>query len=233
MDRVRVKSFIIAYIIIFLYAYIFFEKLILAILMAFFASFKLYSIVYDYLTRLNFKNKRIMFREFLDLLNSNLISGQNLYQALENTRLELKNLFSIDSEIVILIEKVLENINNGFSMEDALSDFKTNINLEEANIFIDSLLISLKSGINVSEVTYNAKEILNENISLELELSTITDNAKKEFLIMCILPMFVMVMLRMNNPGKLTYTDYLIRFPIFFLILISFYFGNKIVNKEI
>ena len=233
MDRVKMKSFIITYIIIFLYAYIFFEKIILALLIAFFATFKLYTIVYEYLTRLNFKNKRIMFREFLDILNSNLISGQNLYQALDNTRLELKNLFSIDSEIVILTEKVLEDINNGFSMEDALLDFKNNINLEEANIFIDSLLISLESGINVSEVTYNAKEILNENISLELELSTITDNAKKEFLIMCILPMFVMVILRMNNPGKLTYIDYLIRFPIFNLILLSFYFGNKIVNKEI
>lgn len=233
MDRVKMKSFIITYIIIFLYAYIFFEKIILALLIAFFATFKLYTIVYEYLTRLNFKNKRIMFREFLDILNSNLISGQNLYQALDNTRLELKNLFSIDSEIVILTEKVLEDINNGFSMEDALLDFKNNINLEEANIFIDSLLISLESGINVSEVTYNAKEILNENISLELELSTITDNAKKEFLIMCILPMFVMLMLRMNNSGKLTYIDYLIRFPIFNLILLSFYFGNKIVNKEI
>lgn len=233
MDRVKMKSFIITYIIIFLYAYIFFEKIILALLIAFFATFKLYTIVYEYLTRLNFKNKRIMFREFLDIINSNLISGQNLYQALDNTRLELKNLFSIDSEIVILTEKVLEDINNGFSMEDALLDFKNNINLEEANIFIDSLLISLESGINVSEVTYNAKEILNENISLELELSTITDNAKKEFLIMCILPMFVMLMLRMNNSGKLTYIDYLIRFPIFNLILLSFYFGNKIVNKEI
>lgn len=233
MDNTRTKSFVIAYIIIFLYAYIFFEKLILSLVLAFFVSFKLYNIIYEYLIRINFKNKRIMFREFLDILNSNLISGQNLYQALDNTYLELKNLFNEDSQIIFLTKKILEDINNGASMEEALYDFKLAIKLEEANIFIDSLLISLKSGINVSAITYNAKEILNENISLELELSTITDNAKKEFLIMCILPMFVMVMLRMNNPGKLTYIDYIIRFPIFILIMLAFYFGNKIVNKEL
>lgn len=234
MNRnMKIKSYIITFFVIYIYSYIFFNNIFVSIGLGLIISVRMSDIIYEYFTRNDLKNRRIYFREFLDILNSNIISGQNLYQSLKASSDELKIIFPDNSPIVVYVGNIVESIDNGQKIEEALRDFEYSMGLEEVSIFVDSLVLGIESGINISTITQNSKDMLTENIGLELELATIADNSKKEFLIMCILPLFVLILVNANNSIGMTRIDYLVRIPIFFLFIFSFYIGNKIVNREL
>ena len=74
---------------------------------------------------------------------------------------------------------------------------------------------------------------MTQNIALELEIDTIVNNSKKEFLIMTILPLVIIVILNTSINEKITFADYIVRIPVFIVLLFSFVLGEKIVNMEI
>lgn len=232
-DKKFYLSYTISSLMFFLYSYIFFQNIIISIFIALIVSLKFYQIVYEIFTKNNMKNKRIMFREFLDLFNSNIISSNNFYNSLVNTSEEIKYIFNEEEYIVKNLNELILDIDNGNSIENSLIKFKEKTNLEEANIFIDSLIISLKSGISISEIANISKDMINENIALEIELSIIADNAKREFIIMSFLPLIILIVLDITQKTSLELVDYLIRIPVFALFLFSFYMGHNISNLEV
>lgn len=227
----KIKAYIFTYIVMFLYSYVFFNNLIVSIVISGIISIKFYEIAYEYLLMNEYKNKRIIFREFLDIFNTNIISGLNFYESLKNTYLELCKLFSKEEKFNLLLADSLKLIDNGSQIDHALENIKNNMKLEEVNIFFETINIALNTGMNLSEITNASKDSLTENIALELELATITNNSKKEFIIMAVLPLVILTMVSISSDA--TRLDYLIRVPMFGLLMFALFLGNKIVNKEI
>lgn len=232
-DRKVYISYLISFILLALYSYIFFFNTIISIILAGLLSIKFHNIIYEILNISNIRQKRLMFREFLDLFNSSIISGNNFYNSLLYTSREIKNIFNEEKFIIKYLNELILDIDNGNSIEDSLLNFKKKSNLEDINIFIDSLIIALKSGIDISKITTISKDMISENISLELELSVISNNSKKEFIIMSILPLIILLVLSMTNSNNLSLIDYIIRMPVFILFIFSFYIGYQIVNLEV
>lgn len=226
------KSIFLTSIIMFIYLQIFFDKFFISLIIAPILSMKFSSIISNVFINNDKKEKRIIFREFLDIFNTNIIAGNNLLFSLKNTYSELKNLFSEEAYLVRSLQEALIDIDNGESIDSSLYKFRIKSNLEEVSIFIDSLIIALNSGIDISKISENSKESLSRNISLELEIDTIVNNSKKEFLIMIILPLIVLVLLNNNINAEITFADYIVRIPVFILLLFSFILGEKIVNLE-
>lgn len=226
------KSIFLTSIIMFIYLQIFFDKFFISLIIAPILSIKFSSIISNVFINNDKKEKRIIFREFLDIFNTNIIAGNNLLFSLKNTYSELKNLFSEEAYLVRSLQEALIDIDNGESIDSSLYKFRRKSNLEEVSIFIDSLIIALNSGIDISKISENSKESLSRNISLELEIDTIVNNSKKEFLIMIILPLIVLVLLNNNINAEITFADYIVRIPVFILLLFSFILGEKIVNLE-
>lgn len=226
-------SYLISVLIIFLYSYVFFYSIIISVVLCILISIEFHKIFEDFLNKKDIRLKRIMFREFLDIFNSNIISGQNFYNSLKTTSVEIKNIFQENTYIISYLDLLVKDIDNGKMIEQSLLIFKERSKLEEVDIFVDSLIIAIKSGIDISKITNNSKKMLSENISLELEISTILDNSKKDFLIMSILPLIILVLLNITSIKSLDYIDYIIRIPVFIIFIFSFYLGNKIVNLEV
>lgn len=226
------KSIFLTSIIMFIYLQIFFDKFFISLIIAPILSIKFSSIISNVFINNEKKEKRIIFREFLDIFNTNIIAGNNLLFSLKNTYSELKNLFSEEAYLVRSLQEALIDIDNGESIDSSLNKFRIKSDLEEVSIFIDSLIIALNSGIDISKISENSKESLSRNISLELEIDTIVNNSKKEFLIMIILPLIVLVLLNNNINAEITFADYIVRIPVFILLLFSFILGEKIVNLE-
>lgn len=233
MRNKQIISYFISFTIIFLYTYIFFNSFLFSSIFSIFISLKFYKNIYEIFEKKNLRLKRIMFREFLDIFNSNIISGENFYNSLKKTSKEIKNIFHDNTYLVKYLDELVLDIENGKNITDALRDFKQKADLEEVDIFIDSLILSIQMGIDLSKITNNSKNMLSDNISLELELSTIVDNSKKEFLIMIFLPIFVLLLVNNSSTNTLRFSDYLIRIPVFISFIFAFYLGNKIVNLEV
>lgn len=232
-DKKIILSYFYTFIVIFLYSYVFFNNILVSIIISTFVSLKFYEIIYEFLDKMDIKNRRLMFREFLDLFNTNIISGHNFYESIRKTSAEIKNIFDENRYLIKYLDELIFDIDNGNSLRYSLKDFKRKLDMEEADIFIDSILIGIETGINLSDITSISKNMLSENISLELEIDTIVDNSKREFLIMTVLPLIVLLMTNFTSSSEMSLVDYIIRIPIFAVFILAFYFGNKIVNLEV
>lgn len=229
----KIKAYIISTIIFFIYLQVFFNQIFVSIIFAPIISIKFSKIIMNLFQNKDIKQKRIMFREFLDIFNTNILAGNNLIISLRNTHLELRSLFNEGNYIVEYLKDLLIDIDNGESIENSLRKFEKKSKIEEVSIFIDSLIIAVNSGIDISKISNISKDALTQNIALELEIDTIVSNSKKEFMIMTMLPLVIIVMLNISINEQITFADYIVRIPVFIVLLLSFVLGEKIVNMEI
>ncbi|MDO4604921.1 MAG: hypothetical protein Q4B23_02960 [Helcococcus sp.] len=229
----KIKAFIISTTIIFIYLQVFFDKVLVSIIFAPIISIKFSIIILNLFQNKEIKQKRIMFREFLDIFNTNIVAGNNLLISLRNTHLELKSLFNEANYIVQYLEDMLIDIENGKSIENSLKIFEKKSDITEVSIFVDSLIIAVNSGIDISKISNISKDALTQNIALELEIDTIVSNSKKEFIIMTMLPLVILILLNNSINEQMTFADYIVRIPVFIVLLFSFLLGEKIVNMEI
>ncbi len=229
----KIKAFIISTTIIFIYLQVFFDKVLVSIIFAPIISIKFSIIILNLFQNKEIKQKRIMFREFLDIFNTNIVAGNNLLVSLRNTHLELKSLFNEANYIVQYLKDMLIDIENGKSIENSLKIFEKKSEITEVSIFVDSLIIAVNSGIDISKISNISKDALTQNIALELEIDTIVSNSKKEFIIMTMLPLVILILLNNSINEQITFADYIVRIPVFIVLLFSFLLGEKIVNMEI
>lgn len=233
MRKDRIFSYFLAFCISYLYSYVFFRNFIISLVFGFVISAKSYNIIYSQFLNSKKKLNRLVFRELLDIINSNILSGNNFINSLKFSVNEINNIFSDNNPIIEKLKISISDIENGNSIEKSLLNYKKELKIKEVDIFVDSIIISLESGINISNIVSNSKDMLSENISLELELNQIINNSKKEFFIMAIMPLIILIVLSTTNPRTLNLIDYVIRVPIFVIFLFSIFLGYKIVELEV
>lgn len=232
-NRIKIKSYIISAIIIGLYSYVFFKNIFLSIILAFVLSKQINMIFYNILIKKEEMKIKIYFREFLDILNASILSGNNLYKSIQYSVEEMKKISNSNEYFNKSLKNLLFEIDNGSTISKSLDNFKNRNNLEEISILIDTLIISIKSGIDIGEVINNSKENISRNISIGLEIDTIIENSKRELIIMIILPIFILIAMEYSIQSHIGIFEYIIRIPIFSVIFFAFKLGYKIVNLEV
>lgn len=232
-NRIKIKSYIISAIIIGLYSYVFFKNIFLSIILAFVLSNQINMIFYNILIKKEEMKIKIYFREFLDILNASILSGNNLYKSIQYSVEEMKKISNSNEYFNKSLKNLLFEIDNGSTISKSLDNFKNRNNLEEISILIDTLIISIKSGIDIGEVINNSKENISRNISIGLEIDTIIENSKRELIIMIILPIFILIAMEYSIQSHIGIFEYIIRIPIFSVIFFAFKLGYKIVNLEV
>lgn len=229
----QAKSFLISFVVFFLYAYIFFRHILISIALASLISFYFYRFFLAIFNRKILKKNRLMLRDFLDILSTGISSGQNFYEALLDSSEELKRYYPKDSLIIEVVEKMIDDLNHGLSEKNALRSFANLLQLEEAFVFSQTLEIAILSGMDLKEMIQETKLAINDQINVELAIASHTDNSKREFIIMMLLPLFILLLLNSSMAKTLTLIDYIVRFFCFSIILFSFYLAHKIINLEL
>lgn len=231
--RNLIVSYSLSFLIFFLYALSFFRSYLISILLSAILSLKFKELFLEFFDKKQLMKKRDMFRNFLDVLNASVASGSNFYQSIKDSTIEMSSFYSAKEFIVIELNNLLSNIDNGYTLENALELFRLKMDFEEASIFIDSLKIGLKSGMDIKEVIRNSKFSINEQIIVENEISLSLNNSKREFIIMIVLPIVILFLLNKTDARVLNFVDYIIRSVVFFMVILSIYMGEKIVKLEI
>lgn len=231
--RNLIVSYSLSFLIFFLYALSFFRSYLISILLSAILSLKFKELFLEFFDKKQLMKKRDMFRNFLDVLNASVASGSNFYQSIKDSTIEMSSFYSAKEFIVIELNNLLSNIDNGYTLENALELFRLKMDFEEASIFIDSLKIGLKSGMDIKEVIRNSKFAINEQIIVENEISLSLNNSKREFIIMILLPIVILFLLNKTDARVLNFVDYIIRSVVFFMVILSIYMGEKIVKLEI
>ena len=229
----RIIGFLLGFIFFYLTSYLFFESFLVSLLIGGLRGF-FYSDRYQQRKeKAKIKKKTLEFREFLDLLNNSIAAGENLENAIRNTNQDLLEIFSSKDEIYIHSKEIINSLDLGRSMKLSLEDFRDRMGLEDVDIFVGTLLIAIDSGMNLSYVIENSKNIINQKIDIELEIDSIMRASNRELVIMTLLPLIIILLLKLTRPDyKLKMIDYLVRLPVFIVFIVSYRMGKKIVALE-
>lgn len=227
------NSYILSFLLFSFYGYVFFQNIIVSLIISAIISIKFKRIFYDISEKDTKKKQMIMFRDFLDILSSSILSGNNFYDSIISTSSEITIIYSKGSKISRALSSFINDISNGFSQKDALYKFAEYLNFDGARIFSQTMSIGLDSGIDMKDIINNTKDQIGEKITMELEIRTILDNSKREFIIMMILPLIILILLNLTELRQLNLVDYITRTIVFIFIILSFYLGEMIVNLEV
>lgn len=174
-----------------------------------------------------------MFRDFLDIINSSIISGDNFQIALAKTNSDIRGLYNEDELICVSTNKLVNDIESGMYLDQALENFSNSFNLEEVRIFSQTLSLGINSGMNTQRIIEYSKDAISDQINTQLEIDSAIDSSKRELIIMILLPLVILSLLTLTNLSKPSLGEYIVKFIVFFIIIISFYLGNKIVDLEV
>ena len=153
------------------------------------------------LVQIKVKIRRRKFEEnFVDgitIIKNAIQAGQGLTSAL--------NIVSQDAPWPIDIEfqKLLSEVEYGFSFDHALERLERRIPLEELAFFVSTIKIQRQSGGNLSQIIENIEETIRTRFELKREIRTLTAQGKLSGMILVAMPFFLLVAFSIINPGFL------------------------------
>lgn len=141
------------------------------------------------------------FKEWLFSINSSLMSGYALENAIYESLNELETLFGKKSYIYQEVYLMTNKIKLNYSLDNILDDFAIRSGLYDVNTFSQVITLVKKNGGDMILVIKNASENIGEEISLKNQINTIVSSSKYELYIMAIFPLVIIVYIDFTQPG--------------------------------
>lgn len=141
------------------------------------------------------------FKEWLFSINSSLMSGYALENAIYESLNELETLFGKKSYIYQEVYLMTNKIKLNYSLDNILEDFAIRSGLYDVNTFSQVITLVKKNGGDMILVIKNASENIGEEISLKNQINTIVSSSKYELYIMAIFPLVIIVYIDFTQPG--------------------------------
>ena len=129
------------------------------------------------------------------IISTCLQSGLSFQQALDRIVREMPEPISKEFGIVA------KEIQLGLSMEKALENMADRLKSEDFRLITSAVLIQKQSGGNLSEILTNIAETIRERIKIKANLKVLTTTARTSGKVVGLMPLFLMLILMMINPG--------------------------------
>ncbi len=140
---------------------------------------------------------RLQLPEGLHVIASALAAGASLNQAMKHAAREIVPPLQAE------LQRLVEDVEVGKTLEEALFDLKTRVPLPELDMVIASLLIQQRSGGNLSELLNEVAHIIKQNEELRQEMQVLTSQAKVSAQLVALLPVGLFAYLLATNRGYL------------------------------
>lgn len=142
------------------------------------------------------------FKEALESISTSLRAGRSMISAFEQCLEDMQQVFGVHKKqpIVEELEKIVQDIRTGSSLEEALIAFRDRVNLEDVHDFVDATLITQKKGGNLTEVIANVSKVIAEKINIKREILTLTASKRAEANILVAAPLLIVIILVLFSP---------------------------------
>jgi tight adherence protein B len=180
----------------------------------------------------------IQFRDALNAIMASLKSGLSINRAIMKVPEDLMKIHEIYKEKIILKEFIAmrNDLNMGVTLDEVLISFRERLNSEEADDFVNSVIILKRKGGNLVEVMQNTIAMISDKMALKAEIELITAAKKGEAKVLTAMPVVVVVgmSLIMRNYISPIFEGLWSILPLIaFLMLIANYFiGEKITDIQ-
>jgi len=200
----QVKYFSISLFAAFVVSYVFYDNIVVSILLSLIFAFimKKYYIYY-----LKNKRKEFLKNQFIELLQSlsaSISAGRQMGEALEEGLAAIRSSYSSDSPLVIELEYMVMSIKESREEEEQLlKNFAKRVKVRDISSFVEVYAICKETGGDMEKAIVKTSQIIMEKLSIEKEMRVLSAQKKFEGKLISIMPILVIIFLRMTSPSYL------------------------------
>lgn len=191
---------LIAGIVLFLIAYIFYQSIYVSIVFSFLGFF------YPRIKRKELTDKRkqellLQFKQALYSISTSLSAGKSIENAFKEATSDLRLLYPNPNTYIIQeLEIINRRIENGEPIEKALNDFSVRTSIEDIANFSDVFVTCKRTGGDLVEVIRRSSTIIGEKIDIQQEISVLIAQKKFEAQILSVSPIFMIAIVSFSSP---------------------------------
>ncbi|WP_127580762.1 type II secretion system F family protein [Paenibacillus koleovorans] len=194
------------------------------------------------LSRINKRRKQLnmQLKDAMYSLSTSLKAGSSLQKAIERSVADLQRIFYRDKDAPIVLEfkKMSEDLNMGYTIEEALTAFRDRVQLEDVNDFVNATLIAKNRGGNLTEIFTNITRVISDKIEIKNEINILTAGKKMESKILSFMPIGIVACLTLLSPDYMepmysTFLGKVLMIVGFIFIVLNYFISRKIVNIEV
>lgn len=188
-----------------------------------------------YFIRINIVNKRQkdnketdkQILEVIRLFRNMVSSGESVTQTIESISGQVKGKISVE------FKEISNKIKLGISLDKALKESCNNIKSEQYKFFIDSIRISISTGIKISDILSKIEESINQKLSLTSKVDTLTSQVRFSGLVISFIPFLIVGLIYFVEPGMVSVLFTTLLGNIILLVCVIMILVGSFVMKKI
>lgn len=137
------------------------------------------------------------FKDLLENLATSICAGTNVPDSIKSAYQSLANQYGENAYIVTELKNMILGFQNNINIEMMFLDFGNRSGNEDIISFSDTFETSYRKGGNMKEIIKNTYEILNDKITIELEVKTMIAASKSELYVMMCMPILFSLVLNL------------------------------------
>lgn len=169
----------------------------------FMCPFKKYLEIYkDVLKEKRKQVLTVQFKELCMSLSAQLMAGYSMENGLVEVYRELKQMYGetyITKETKLIIRKMQMNIN----VEEAFKDLAKRSGAGDIRLFSDVLYAAKRTGGDMNRIVRETADSISRKLEEDRELNMMISGKKYEFIVMSIVPVFIVFYVSITAPGMM------------------------------
>jgi len=182
----------------------------------------------------------IQFRDAMMSVANSLRAGNSLQTAVERAHEDLSRIYRHEKNCPIIAEWeiLISELKLGKPLDETLESFKKRMDMEDVDTFVNSAMIIMEKGGNMTEVLGNVATTIGDRIEVKRDIQTLTAGKRSEARLLTLMPIVLVGIIMMLSPDYLApmYDQPLGKLlaAVGILMLIANYFiGKSIINIDI
>ena len=218
-------------------AWIFFNSILVSIVMALVIGYVAQSVYREYKLEKRKKQLLLQFKDLLEALTSSYSAGKNTLDAFTDAANDMAQIYGEEADIVKELVIIVGGMQNNLNIEALLVNFAQRSGLDDVQNFADVFRVALRQGANIKDIIASTRDIIGDKIEIEMEINTMMAGNKNELNIMMIMPLVIIVSLG-GMGGGMSASDnspvnLLVKIIALGMFGLAYYLGKKFTKIEI
>ena len=234
----KILYILLAAAVIFTIGFIFYQSVILALLLTPFALFYPKIKTKEIIKRRK-KLLNLQFKDMLYALSSSLTAGKSPETAFSDVLKDLKVLYpTTDVYIIKEVEYIIRKLNMNETVEAVLDDLAKRSKIEDIQNFVEVFKTCKRTGGNLVSVIRNSSDVISEKIEIVEDINTIIAAKKFEHKILSVMPIVMIVILSLTTEDYMqplfnTILGRLVMTVAIIIMAVGYFISQKIMDIKV
>ncbi len=234
----KVMYIILAYVVIFIVGYIFYENFILAAILGL-LGFKFPKMRTKQIIKSRKNALNIQFKDWLYSLSSSMSAGRSIEVSFKESYKDLEIIYpNPETPIMQELQHMIRRLEMNETVENVIQEFAERTHIEDIMNFADVIRISKRSGGNLVEVIRSTSNVIGDKIETKADIETTISGKKFESRILCCMPIVMIALLTATAYDYMekvftTFVGHAVMTVSIVMFVAAFFIGEKIMDIEV